>query len=75
MDINVKLTTPTIWTLTDLLGRSLGTIEGARETFKIHAKGFALESMDGISTGPFASLDDALAEIEKHTRGACRLAG
>ncbi len=70
---DVQPTTSTTWSLTDLLGRSLGTIEGAGEAFKIHAKGFALETMDGISTGPFASLDDALAEIEKHTRGACRM--
>ncbi len=73
LDINVKPSTVTSWTLTDLLGRSLGTIDGAGETFTIHAKGFALETMDGISTGPFASLDDALAEIEKQTRGACRM--
>jgi hypothetical protein len=28
--------------------------------------------MAGIEHGPFASLDAALAAIEKHTRGICR---
>jgi predicted acyl esterase len=28
--------------------------------------------MAGIEQGPFASLDAALAAIEKHTRGVCR---
>jgi hypothetical protein len=28
-----------------------------------------------MNRGPFLSLDAALAEIEKHTRGTCRLDG
>ena len=57
----------------DLLGRSMGYIaKGSATQFTIHPAGYALETMAGIEHGPFASLDDALAEIEKHTRGVCR---
>jgi hypothetical protein len=35
-------------------------------------EGHALETMAGIEQGPHASLDAALAEIERHTRGICR---
>ena len=61
------------WKLADLLGRSMGSI---REThaaeFIITPDGQALETMAGIEKGPHASLDAALAEIEKRTRGVCR---
>ena len=74
MDITV---TPTDdgkeWTLTDLLGRSMGRItEAPAQQFTIHSEGHAWETMAGIEQGPFASLDAALAAIEKHTRGVCR---
>jgi hypothetical protein len=74
LDITV---TPTddgkAWTLTDLLGRPMGRItEASAQQFTIHPDGHAREIMAGIEQGPFASLDAALAEIEKHTRGVCR---
>ena len=61
------------WSLTDLLGRTMDRIaETSALPSTIHPDGHALETMVGIQHGPFASLDDALAEIEKHTRGVCR---
>jgi hypothetical protein len=74
LDITV---TPTddgrAWTLTDLLGRPMGRItEASAQQFTIHPDGQARETMAGIEQGPFASLDAALAAIEKHTRGVCR---
>ncbi|ANY84548.1 hypothetical protein BB934_40900 (plasmid) [Microvirga ossetica] len=74
MDITV---TPTDdgkgWSLTDLLGRPMGRItEAPTEQFTILPDGHALETMAGIDHRPFASLDAALAAIERHTRGVCR---
>jgi len=61
------------WNLTDLLGRPMGRItEASAQQFTIHPEGHAVETMAGIEQGPFASLDAALAAIEKHTRGVCR---
>ena len=74
MDVIVTPTADgTVWSLTDLLGRPMGRIvETSLKQFTIQPDGRALETMAGIEHGPFASLDDALAEIEKHTRGACQ---
>ncbi len=74
MDVIVTLSADNSgWKLTDLLGRSMGRIafEGP-ERFAIDPDGHALETMAGIRKGPYLSLDAALAEIEKHTRGTCR---
>jgi hypothetical protein len=61
------------WSLTDLLGRSMGVVvEDPPLRFTIRPEGHALETMAGINPGPHATLDDALAEIERHTRGVCR---
>jgi hypothetical protein len=61
------------WNLADLLGRSMGSVvETSAADFMIEPDGQALETMAGIERGPYASLDEALAEIEKHTRGVCR---
>jgi hypothetical protein len=61
------------WELADLLGRSMGRIaEGSSKRFVIHPDGYGLETMSGMKHGPHVSLDAALAEIEKHTRGVCR---
>jgi hypothetical protein len=63
----------TVWQLTDLLGRSMGRIAaGAPRQFMIYPEGHASETMAGMQRGPHASLDAALAEIERHTRGVCR---
>jgi hypothetical protein len=61
------------WNLADLLGRSMGRVEEKSPAeFIIQPDGHALETMAGIERGPYASLDAALAEIEKYTRGVCR---
>jgi hypothetical protein len=61
------------WSLTDLLGRSMGSVIGeAGRALMIQPAGHAIETMRGIRLGPYASLDEALAEIERHTRGVCR---
>jgi hypothetical protein len=53
-----------VWRLTDLLGRSMGSIrEEATVCFTIYPEGNAFETMAGIRCGPFDSLDAALAEI------------
>jgi hypothetical protein len=63
----------TVWQLSDLLGRSTGSIvKNASHRFTICPEGHALDTMAGIEQGPHASLDAALAEIERHTRGVCR---
>ena len=76
LNVDVIVTTAegeTVWRLTDLLGRSMGSIvKNASHQFTICPEGHALETMAGIERGPHASLDAALAEIEKHTRGVCR---
>ena len=75
MDITVKpIDGGKAWSLVDLLGRSMGRItEYPATRFTIHPDGQALETMNGIKAGPFASLDEALSEIETFTRGVCRL--
>ena len=61
------------WALTDLLGRPMGQVEAdASGQFTISPAGGAIDTMAEMNKGPFASLDQALAEIEKHTRGHCR---
>jgi len=62
-----------VWQLTDLLGRSMGSItkSGANQ-FTIAAEGHALETMAGMQKGPHPSLDAVLTEIERRTRGICR---
>ena len=74
MDLSVKPAgNGTAWELADLLGRPMGKItQTAANEFTIQPEGHALTTMVGIRLGPHASLDDALAEIEKHTRGVCR---
>ena len=63
----------TVWRLTDLLGRSMGNIkENDSHQFTIYPEGHAFETMADMQRGPYASLDAALAEIERHTRGVCR---
>ena len=74
MDITVKAAgARDTWRLTNLLGRSMGTISRSKDEFTIIPGGHALETMKTMNRGPFPSLDAALAEIEKHARGTCRL--
>lgn len=73
MDLIVARAEGGEWSLTDLLGRTMGAIaESEPGTFTIRPEGFAVEAMAGLRTGPYASVDDALAAIERHTRGVCR---
>ena len=73
MDVIVTPADEGAWNLTDLLGRSMGRIvEEAPKQFFIDPAGLAIKTMHGIASGPHLSLDAALAEIEKHTRGVCR---
>ncbi|CAN7619408.1 hypothetical protein [Bosea sp. LjRoot237] len=74
MDIDVtQKRDGTAWLLTDLLGRDMGYIEDRAEgEFMIYPAGQALHMMEAMRRGPFKSLDDALAEIERFTRGTCR---
>ena len=60
------------WILTDLLGRPMGAITEEGGAFSIEALGEAVETMTAVKRGPHRSLDDALAEIERRTRGVCR---
>ena len=61
------------WELVDLLGRSMGCIVATSTgQFTIEPEGNSLETMAGINLGPYQSLDAALDEIEKRTRGVCR---
>ena len=63
------------WTLTDLLGRPMGRItEYLGPRFIIEPSERMRSVMKKVAPGPHPSLDAALAEIEKHTRGVCRLA-
>jgi hypothetical protein len=65
----------TAWLLTDLLGRPMGQVkQDDAGAFRLVTAGQALETMKAMKHGPFASLDAALAEIERFTRGSCRRA-
>ena len=64
----------TAWTLTDLLGRPMGHITGAGSRFVVEPEERARPGLTGLRWGPYASLDEALTAIEKHTHGACRRA-
>lgn len=73
MDVIVEASEERTWILTDLLGRSMGRVrQGETHGFMIQPEGHAQETMAGMELGPHASLDAALAEIERHTRGVCR---
>lgn len=62
-----------IWGLTDLLGRDMGRVtEISAGAFMIQPAGNAIETLAAITAPTYASLDDALAAIEEHTRSVCR---
>jgi hypothetical protein len=67
------------WTLTDLLGRPIGRITKRApsypgQRFLIEPNERARPLMTKVDPGPYASLDEALTEIEKHTSMVCRRA-
>ncbi|MCP8937385.1 hypothetical protein NK718_02565 [Alsobacter sp. SYSU M60028] len=73
MDLIVARGEERQWRLTDLLGRTMGVIvENKPGAFTIRPEGFAIEAMAGLTPGPYVSVDDALAAIERRTRGVCR---
>lgn len=74
MDITVtQRDDAAVWLLTDLLGRPMGEVtEEPAGEFRIVTAGQALETMKAMKHGPYPSLDEALAEIERFTRSACR---
>ncbi len=73
MDVVVTRTDDaSAWTLTDLLGRSMGRVtEDQSQQFRIEPEGHAIETMSGLQFGPHPTLDAALSKIERHTRGVC----
>lgn len=76
LDVTVKRASENEWSMVDLLGRSMGQIrEDPPKHFTIHPDGQAMETMADLKPGPYASLDEALSEIETHTRGVCRMEG
>jgi hypothetical protein len=63
------------WTLTDLLGRPLGSIlEEPGSRFFIDPEGRGAALMAKVDRGPHPSLEEALTAIEKHAPCTCRLA-
>jgi hypothetical protein len=74
MDITVKPAADgASWALIDLLGRSMGRIVQSGSSLSIEPAGHAIETMQSMKHGPFATLNDVLAAIETHTRGTCQL--
>jgi len=71
VDTVVTSTGACSWSLEDRLARILGTITLSNEgQFLIRP---AHGKLSGVNTGPFASLDLAMAAIEYQTKGACQL--
>jgi hypothetical protein len=63
----------TVWALTDLLDRDIGSIvEAPSNVFTIHVVATNRDLLVGLKLGPYSSLDNALSAIETHTRGSCR---
>lgn len=74
MDIDVtRKAGDDAWLLTDLLGRAMGrVVEASEGEFRVEPAGQALKTMEAMKRGPFPTLDEALAEIERFTRSVCR---
>jgi hypothetical protein len=60
------------WTLSDRLGRPLGTITQALPSlFVINANRDT--QLSGLDTANFPSLDDAMTAIARHMKGECQI--
>jgi hypothetical protein len=60
------------WTLSDRLGRPLGTVtQDFSSLFVIHAH--RSTQLSGMDTANFPSLDDAMTAIARHMKGECQL--
>jgi hypothetical protein len=69
MDINVTRAGWNVWVLADLLKRPVGAHHEIRGPAVRY-----YSAMIKVPPGPYASLDEALAAIEKHTHMVCRRA-
>ena len=75
MDINVTRAGWNVWVLADLLKRPVGRItKSAGPRFVIEPDARMYSAMSKVPPGPYASLDEALAAIEKYTHMVCRRA-
>jgi hypothetical protein len=59
------------WVLSDRLGRDLGLITCVRQGFVVRP--VPDTALSAVALRPFASLDDAMAEIATHAKGVCEL--
>lgn len=65
---------PSAWSLIDLLGRDVGTIdEKAQGEFRIEPGDRVADNMKAMKLGPYETLDEALSAIETFTRSTCRV--
>jgi hypothetical protein len=63
---------PGTWTLSDRLGRPLGTITKASPSqFVVNAN--PNSGLCGMASASFLSLDEAMSAIARHMRGECQL--
>jgi hypothetical protein len=61
MDVSVSQSEDaTVWTLTDLLGRPMGTITKVEKGFLMAPGGEALKTMLHVTRGPHATLVDRI---------------
>lgn len=75
MDIVITLSSdPKVYHLRDRLGRTAGEIQRFTHLgyYIMPEVGGAL---DGLPRGMFRTLEDAIAAIARHTKGACQLTG
>jgi hypothetical protein len=72
MDVMVTAAGNDAWTMTDLLGREMGSVKQKGDIFTIRPSGNAVKTMAALTSKSYKSLDAALAAIEEHTRGVCR---
>jgi hypothetical protein len=73
IDVEVVPATLDAWDLRDRLGRPVGKITRSNGAFRIEQVPSS-QRLSGMTFGPFKTLDAAMSEIEKHTKGACQLA-
>ena len=72
MDVLVKRSVDAdAWVLSDRLGRDLGLITRVRQGFVVRP--VPDTALSAVALRPFASLDDAMAEIAAHAKGVCEL--
>ena len=60
-----------VWQLRDRLGRDLGLISWLPQGYFIRP--VPGTTLSAVALRPFATLDDAMAEIATHAKGVCEL--